>query len=125
MPLASVAKPQEEAPKEGFATQNQLDIWSRTSTVGGGLTGELNIDGQKIYYTNRSFTSGRETTQVSLFYITKSGHIFPFTNLPIHLGGSSVTVKEGKIIVNQTSELSMDIRYTIKPQHIPQSESSE
>ena len=117
--LASAAQPKEEAPKEGFADKGQLEAWSRTSAFGGGSAGEINVNGRKIYYTNRSFTSGRETTQVSLFYIAENGHIVPFANLPISPGSSKVTVKEGKVIVSQTSGISMDIKYTIKPEHIP------
>jgi hypothetical protein len=108
------------APKEGFANATELNEWAQKSAFGGGWAKEIVVGDRRIFYSNRSFTSGRETTQVTFFYTNKLGRIVAFYELPIHLGTSSIDVVDENIIVNQKGDLlSKDIIHTLKSENIP------
>ncbi len=118
--FANADKISKDPPEYGFMSELQLQEWAMKSAFGGGYVKEIMVEDRKVYYSNRSFTSGRQTTQVTFFYVSQLGRIIPFTALPTKLGNSTITIEGDNIIVNQKSEISMDIRYTIKSKQIPQ-----
>ena len=116
-------------PKGGFTDFWELKTWAYQSSFGGGFAKKLLLGGREVYYTDRCFTSGIETTQVTFFYKNKKGHIVPYATLPTHRGSSSITLANSTLVklnhykdiikIKQVSPHSMDIEYTLKAKNIP------
>ena len=56
-----------EHPKDGFASADALSLWAGTSSFGGGSVQSSKLGDRAVYVVTRSFTSGRATTELSIY----------------------------------------------------------
>jgi hypothetical protein len=77
-------------PKDGFNTYESLKYWA-TSHWGGGYITEVDFDGQKVYCTIRSFTSGRASSEIT-FFIQRGEKYTPFLMIPTQMRDLNIVV---------------------------------
>jgi len=70
-------------PDSGFADYSELQNWAHSSSFGGGGSGKLQLDAKRIYYSIRSFTSGRASSETIFYTKIADGRIKSFLVVPI------------------------------------------
>jgi hypothetical protein len=91
------------SPETGFESFLKLKEWASKSSFGGGVV-QIKLGETNVFYSNRSFASGLEISEVIFFYKSKSGKFFPFLILPKKMTEYQVSEKDNKIIVKSWSE---------------------
>ncbi len=69
-------------PERGFGDAAALKQWSGSSSFGGGWIGNLDLPGHEVYWTCRTFTSGRPSTEL-IFWMRKADRILPCLIMPM------------------------------------------
>ena len=86
-------------PKDGFANLEELQKWASSSSFGGGRSGIFNLGGTKVVYTDRCFTSGMSTSELTFYIQRVDGRIAKFFGLPMELREHRVEQRGEKIII--------------------------
>jgi len=93
-------------PKDGFANFKELQKWASNSSFGGGRSGMFNLGGEKIFFTDRCFTSGMSTSEVTFYTQRVDGRIGRFFALPMELREHRIEQRGDKIIITTYNEAS-------------------
>ena len=89
-------------PELPFADEGQLSRWATESSFGGGSLEKIPALAKTIFYSRRSSTSGRPTTEI-VFWAKGTVGFAPKLVIPMQAGEFKVEVEEGGIRVDQWS----------------------
>jgi len=111
----------DELPKNGFVDFVSLKKWASNSSFGGGMAGKVQIAGQDVYYTKRSVTSGRATSELVFYTISDNDRIQMFLLIPIQFKEFSVSTEMDTIMVTtyNSVEKGWELAMTINSKMIP------
>jgi hypothetical protein len=85
-------------PAEGFSHSNEIDVWAKSSSFGGGRATELTSG---VFCTVRSATSGRPTSEVILFTASE-GKYRPKLIVPMQPYEAKFSVRDNKFYLSFT-----------------------
>src|ERR1051326_4282979 len=91
-----------EHPKDGFASADALFEWAATSSFGGGSVQSCKLADRAVYVVMRSFTSGRATTELSVYADKRNGKgVYRAISQPTRLVELRTRFTDDSIIVEQ------------------------
>ena len=92
-----------DIPPQGFSTFEDLSKWASTSSFGGGHAKEIKLNEAMIFYSDRMFTSGRPTSELTFYSKRKDGSIHPFIHIPLQWKEFRIELKEAVIVIHAKS----------------------
>lgn len=90
-------------PERGFGDASALKHWSGSSSFGGGWTKKLELPGREAYWTCRSITSGRASTEL-IFWMRRADRILPCLIMPMRFAEYQVEQESGDVIVKSRDQ---------------------
>lgn len=102
--LLAADPPSPRPPEEGFESLAEIERWASSHEWTGGSAQEVVLEGNVVYYSKRSFTSGLPTTELILYVTDKnSGRIKPFLIIPTQGKEMRVRVEDKKLKIDTFS----------------------